>query len=105
MLRKVLLRAAVALAAGVEHFRPISSGWEVELDGRDLPLDVEETHSSVTLQTLRAWNDARVERIRVGLGESDWEPPQTTFKIASNKITARRLNYYEAEQVEFGKDV
>lgn len=98
MIRRVFLRmvsaAGVAFAVGVEHFHPVSAGYTVELEGRELDVDVENQQYSVVLQALRSWNTAREDAIRL-FGEDGakqfWESEPTPL-VRTNKISGGRVS-------------
>jgi hypothetical protein len=106
--------AAIAFAVGVEHFHPVRAGVDIELDGRELDIDVDESRYSPVVQGLRKWNDLRHETFRelqaAGFSEHEamrtfWESPQVAFTIRSNKLQGRAVAAQEIAQREFNEKI
>lgn len=102
MLRRTFAKwfssAAVALIVGTEHFQPVVASVDVDLPATDWePSERESQQYSVVVQALRHWNDARVDAIRE-MGVEDGArlffalPQDTSFKINTNKVTARAIS-------------
>lgn len=110
MIRRIFLKlassAAVAFAVGVEHFKPISSGFDIDVEGREIDVDTQHKKLSSVLQALDQWNEGREEAIRVmGVAGTElyWEPPQEPIRLTTNKIAARSVPRYEIIQREFNE--
>lgn len=101
MLRRVFIslasRAAVTFSVGVFHFHPMTS--ELVVDLKEVPPAKLETRISPVLNSLRDWNDARLEAKHQGMEhlfheEDPWNPAQNELPrlIKSSKIAGRAVH-------------